>query len=86
MSPDVAFPVALAGGVAGLAVLAAGAFTHVATVVTQRRHDEPAVVPESSPVEWRACHHPACGHLETPHDPSPVGLACRYCTARTEAL
>ncbi|HWN00048.1 MAG TPA: hypothetical protein VNO54_23625 [Streptosporangiaceae bacterium] len=86
MSPDVTFDVILACGVAGVAALAAGAIAQVATVVTQRRQatDELAALPAPDPTVWRACHAPACGHMETPHDPSPVGFACRDCTERME--
>lgn len=86
MSPDTTFDVILACGVAGVAALAAGAIAQVATVVTQRRHthNEPAAL-APDPTVWRACHAPACGHLETRHDPSPLGYACRDCAERTDA-
>lgn len=85
MSPDVTGDVIAACGIAGLATLAAGAITQVTTVVTQRRQDPEPAVPTPDPTVWRACHHPACGHLETRHDPTPVGPVCRDCTERTEA-
>lgn len=38
------------------------------------------------PAVWLPCHAPACGHMETLHDPTPLGLVCRGCgtTTRTK--
>lgn len=82
MSPDTAFAVVTGCGVGAVALAAAALFTQPRQV-----HAEPAAPPELATAStWLACHAPACGHMETLHDPTPVGLVCRDCTERKEAL